>query len=104
MSPGLHTTASTPSSCGLGDGARATLPLLPGVVAFGAVYGVLARGQSATWKALLAPPLLLPEGRVAPGIEAAAALPAAAVAWRTRQVPPTVLACLAAYWLLRWLL
>ena len=58
----------------------------------------------AVFAALLAPPLLLPEGRVALGIEAAAAIPAAAVAWRTRQVLPTILAGLAAYWLLRWLL
>lgn len=58
---------------------------------------------AAVFAALLAPPLLAPEGLLSPGLPAAAAIPAAAVAWRTRQVFPTILAGLGSYWLLRWL-
>lgn len=56
---------------------------------------------AAVFAALMAPPLLAPAGWPAPGLEAAAAVPAALVAWRTRQVFPTILAGLGAYWLLR---
>ena len=41
-------------SCGLKDGLRATLPLAPGVVAFGLVYGVLARQAGLDFWATLA--------------------------------------------------
>jgi branched-subunit amino acid transport protein len=55
----------------------------------------------AVFAALLAPPLVAPAGRLAPSLEALAALPAALVAWRTRQVFPTILTGLAAFWLLQ---
>jgi branched-subunit amino acid transport protein len=56
---------------------------------------------AAVFAALSAPPLLAPTGGFAPGLEAVAALPAALTAWWTRQVFPTILSGLAAYWLLR---
>jgi branched-subunit amino acid transport protein len=56
---------------------------------------------AAVFAALAAPPLLAPAGSFALGLEALAALPAAAVAWRTRQVFPTILTGLVAFWLLR---
>ncbi len=58
---------------------------------------------AAVFAALLAPPLFAPQGVLAPGVEAVAALPAAIVAWWTRRVPPTILAGMAGYWLIRWL-
>lgn len=58
---------------------------------------------AAVFAALLAPPLLAPEGRLALGFPAVAALPAAAVAWWTRQVFPTIVVGLGSYWLLRWM-
>ncbi len=57
----------------------------------------------AVFAALLAPPLLLPQGTFALGVEAAAALPAALTAWWTRQVLPTILVGMGCYWLIRWL-
>jgi branched-subunit amino acid transport protein len=57
----------------------------------------------AVFAALIAPPLLAPEGIFSPGLEAAAAIPAAAAAWRTRQVLPTILAGMGSYWMLQWL-
>lgn len=54
----------------------------------------------AVFAALMAPPLLAPAGPFGPGLEAAAALPAALAAWRTRQVFPAIVAGLLAYWLL----
>ncbi len=58
---------------------------------------------AAVFAALLAPPLLLPHGSFALGAECLAALPAALVAWRTRQVLPTILVGMGSYWLIRWL-
>jgi branched-subunit amino acid transport protein len=58
---------------------------------------------AAVFAALVASPLLAPEGRLALGLPAVAALPAAAVAWWTRQVFPTILVGLGSYWLLRWM-
>lgn len=64
----------------------------------------LAHIPAAVFAALVAPPLLAPEGALTVGLPAAAAIPAAAVGWRTRQVFPTILAGLGSYWLLRWAL
>ena len=58
----------------------------------------------AVFAALALPPVVAPEGTFAPGLPAAAATVAAAVAWRTRQVFPTILAGMGSYWLLRWIL
>jgi branched chain amino acid efflux pump len=63
----------------------------------------LSHIPAAVFAALLAPPLLAPRGAFAPGMEAAAAIPAALVAWWTRRVPTTILAGMASYWLIRWL-
>ncbi len=63
----------------------------------------LSHIPAAVFAALVASPLLAPEGTFAPGLPVVAAVPAAAVAWRTRQVLPTILAGMGAYWLLRWL-
>jgi branched chain amino acid efflux pump len=41
-------------SCGVTDGLKATLPLAPGVVAFGLVYGVLARQAGLDFRATAA--------------------------------------------------
>jgi branched-subunit amino acid transport protein len=71
--------------------------LAPGLERF------LRHVPAAVFAALLAPPLLAPQGTPGLGLEAAAALPAAAVAWRSRQILPTILTGLASYWLLRWL-
>jgi branched-subunit amino acid transport protein len=59
---------------------------------------------AAVFAALIAPPLFAPEGAFAPGMGAVAAIPAAAVAWRTRQVLPTILAGMGTYWVLGWLI
>ena len=58
---------------------------------------------AAVFAALVASPLLAPEGRLTLGLPAVAAIPAAAAAWRTRQVFPTILTGMASYWLLRWI-
>jgi branched-subunit amino acid transport protein len=58
---------------------------------------------AAVFAALVAPPLLAPEGSLRLGLPAVAAIPAAAVAWRTRQVFPTILAGMGSCWVLRWL-
>jgi branched-subunit amino acid transport protein len=58
---------------------------------------------AAVFAALCAPPLLLPAGSFAPGLEAVAAVPAALVAWRTRQVLSTILTGVVTYWIIRWL-
>ena len=71
--------------------------LPPGVKRF------LGHIPAAVFAALVAPPLLAPLGGFAPGLPAVAAIPAAVVAWRTRQVLPTILAGMASFWLLRWL-
>ena len=63
----------------------------------------LSHIPAAVFAALLAPPLLAPRGTMDPGVEAAAAIPAAIAARWTRRVPPTILAGLAGYWLIRWL-
>lgn len=63
----------------------------------------LSHIPAAIFAALLAPPLLIPGGTFNPGADAAAAIPAAIAAWWTRRVPPTILAGLLAYWLIRWL-
>lgn len=55
----------------------------------------------AVFAALVVPPLLAPEGPFAPGLGAVAAIPAAVVAWRTRQVFPTILVGMGSYWLIR---
>ncbi len=65
---------------------------------------VLGYVPIAVFAALLAPPLFLPQGSFAPGPEIVAALPAALVAWRTRQVLPTILVGMGSYWLIRWLM
>lgn len=67
-----------------------------------ALHRFLAHIPAAVFAALLAPPLLAPEGTLTLGLPVLAAIPAAAVAWRTRQVFPTILAGMGAYWLLRW--
>jgi branched-subunit amino acid transport protein len=56
---------------------------------------------AAVFAALLAPPLFAPQGTLAVGPEALAALPAAVAARRTRQVLPTIVTGVAVYWLLR---
>ena len=58
---------------------------------------------AAVFAALLTPPLLAPEGTLSLGLPAVAAIPAAAVAWRARQVFPTILVGVGSYWLLRWM-
>lgn len=63
----------------------------------------LSHIPAGVFAALAFPPLLAPEGPFAPGLPAAAATVAAAVAWRTRQVFPTILAGMGSYWLLRWI-
>jgi branched-subunit amino acid transport protein len=68
-----------------------------------AVQRFLGHIPAAVFAALLAPPLFAPEGRLTLGLPAVAAIPAAAVAWRTRQVFPTILAGVGSYWLLRWM-
>ena len=68
-----------------------------------AVERFLAHIPAAVFAALAVPPLLAPEGALAPGLPALAALLAVPVAWRTRQVFPTILGGLVAFWLLRWL-
>jgi branched-subunit amino acid transport protein len=57
---------------------------------------------AAVFAALAVPPLLAPEGLFSPGLPAVAATFAAAVAWRTRQVLPTILAGLVSFWILQW--
>ncbi len=66
------------------------------------VERLLSHIPAAVFAALAASPLLAPEGTFAPGLPAVAAIPAAAVAWRTRQVFPTILVGLGSYWLLKW--
>jgi branched-subunit amino acid transport protein len=61
----------------------------------------LSHIPAAVFAALVAPPLFAPEGTFAPGLPAVAAIPAAAVAWRTRQVLPTILVGMGTYWVLR---
>ncbi len=68
-----------------------------------AVERFLGHIPAAVFAALVAPPLLAPGGAFAPGLPAAAAIPAAAVAWRTGQVLPTILVGMGSYWLIRWL-
>lgn len=58
---------------------------------------------AAVFAALALPPVLAPEGSFAPGLPTAAAAVAAAVAWRTHQVFPTILTGMGSYWLLRWI-
>ncbi len=65
---------------------------------------VLGYVPIAVFAALLAPPLLLPQGSFVLGAETVAALPAALIAWRTRQVLPTILAGMGSYWLIRWVM
>jgi branched-subunit amino acid transport protein len=62
----------------------------------------LSHIPAAVFAALVAPPLLAPQGKFAPGLSAVAAVPAAIVAWRTRQVLPTILSGMGSYWALRW--
>jgi len=62
----------------------------------------LSHIPAAVFAALAFPPLVAPEGSFAPGLPAAAAAVAAAVAWRTRQIFTTILAGMGSYWLLRW--
>ena len=71
--------------------------LTPGIERF------LGHIPAAVFAALVASPLLTPQGTFAPGLPAVAAIPAAVVAWRTRQVLPTILVGMVSYWLLRWL-
>jgi len=68
-----------------------------------ALHRLLGHIPAAVFAALVAPPLLAPEGTLSPGLPALAAIPAAVVAWRTRQVFPTILVGMGAYWLLRWM-
>ena len=63
----------------------------------------LSHIPAAVFAALAVPPLLAPEGSFAPGLPALAALLAVPVAWMTRQVFPTILTGLGAFWLLRWM-
>jgi branched-subunit amino acid transport protein len=70
--------------------------LTPGIERF------LGHIPAAVFAALVAPSLLAPQGTFAPGLPVLAAIPAAVVAWRTRQVLPTILAGMGSYWLLRW--
>jgi branched-subunit amino acid transport protein len=51
--------------------------------------------------ALIAPPILAPEGRLTVGLPFYAAIVGAGVAWRTRSVFWTILGGLATFWLLR---
>ena len=69
-----------------------------------AIERFLGHIPAAVFAALLAPPLLAPEGTLTFGLPAAAAIPAVAVAWRTRQVFPTILTGMGVYWILRWVL
>lgn len=62
----------------------------------------LSHIPAAVFAALALPPLVATEGAVAPGLPAAAAAVAAVVAWRTRQIFPTILAGMGCYWFLRW--
>jgi branched-subunit amino acid transport protein len=71
--------------------------LAPGVERF------LDHIPAAVFAALVAPPLLAPQGSFSPGLPAVAAIPAAVMAWRTGQVLPTILMGVGSYWLLRWL-
>jgi branched-subunit amino acid transport protein len=71
--------------------------LAPGIERF------LGHIPAAVFAALVAPPLLAPQGVLAPGLPAVAAIPAAVVAWRTGQVLPTILVGIGCFWLLRWL-
>jgi branched-subunit amino acid transport protein len=71
--------------------------LTPGIERF------LGHIPAAVFAALVAPPLLAPQGSFAPGLPAVAAIPAAVVAWRTRQVLPTIVAGMGSYWMLRWI-
>jgi branched-subunit amino acid transport protein len=68
-----------------------------------AVEQFLGQIPAAVFAALAFPPLIAPEGIFALGLPAVAAIPAAAVAWRTRQVIPTILVGMGSYWLFRWL-
>jgi branched-subunit amino acid transport protein len=70
--------------------------LAPGIERF------LQHIPAAVFAALFAPPIFAPQGGFGPGLEAVAAIPAALAAWRTRQVLPTILTGVGAYWLLRW--
>ena len=70
--------------------------LTPGIERF------LSHIPAAVFAALVAPALLAPQGSIAPGFPAVAAIPAAVVAWRTRQVLPTILVGMGSYWALRW--
>jgi branched-subunit amino acid transport protein len=70
--------------------------LTPGIERF------LGHIPAAVFAALVAPPLLAPQGSFAPGLPVLAAVPAAVVAWWTRQVLPTILAGMGSYWILRW--
>jgi branched-subunit amino acid transport protein len=70
--------------------------LTPGIERF------LGHIPAAVFAALVAPPLLAPQGSFAPGLPVLAAVPAAVVAWRTRQVLPTIVAGMGSYWILRW--
>jgi branched-subunit amino acid transport protein len=58
---------------------------------------------AAVFAALAIPPLLAPEGPFAPELPALAALFAVPIAWKTRQVFPTILPGLGAFWLLQCL-
>jgi branched-subunit amino acid transport protein len=68
-----------------------------------AVEQFLDQIPAAVFAALAFPPLIAPEGTFALGLPAVAAIPAAAAAWRTRQVLPTILVGMGSYWLFRWL-
>jgi branched-subunit amino acid transport protein len=72
--------------------------LTPGIERF------LGHIPAAVFAALVAPPLLAPQGNFAPGLPAVAAIPAAVVAWWTREVLPTILAGMGSYWILRWVI
>jgi branched-subunit amino acid transport protein len=67
-----------------------------------AIERLLAHIPAAVFAALAAPPLLAPEGAIAPGLPAVAAICAAPVAWATRQVFLTILVGVGSYWVLRW--
>ncbi len=67
-----------------------------------AIQRLLSHIPAAVFAALAAPPLLAPEGAFAPDLSTVAAIPAAAVAWRTRQIFPTILVGMGCYWLLQW--
>ena len=67
--------------------------LVPGIVAFGLLYGVLA--------ALIAPAVLTPQGHLALGPRTWATLVGVIVAWRTRGILSTIASGMLVFWILR---